>query len=84
VPCCPPLFACFRKPCGDCASCEGPHCKKVLVKKQVTEECMGWKCVVEEVVERVPYTVYRKVPCAPPLPIPAPGPLLPEGGAHPK
>lgn len=77
VPKCPSLFAYFRKGCAnDCADCEPPRYRRILVKKEVVEECLGWKCVVEEVVERVPYTVYRKVPCAP-APAPAMPPPLP-------
>lgn len=48
----------------DCASCKGPYQKNLLIKRMVVEEHPTTKCVVEEVVERVPCVVYRKVPCA--------------------
>lgn len=45
-----------------------PHCKsctrKQLVKKEV-EECAGYKCEVDKIVEKVPCKVYRIVPCGP-------------------
>jgi hypothetical protein len=53
---------------GDDCGCATPRTRRVLVKKEVTEECPSVKWVVEKVVEVVPYKVYRKVPCttAPP------------------
>lgn len=62
---CPNPLACLKHKgepacCGDCGK---PRTRKVLVKKEVVDECPGYKCVVEEVVERVPCVVYRKVRC---------------------
>lgn len=52
-----------------CPSCEGPLCRKQLVKREVVvDEICGTKCVVEKVVERVPYTVYHTLPCTTPCP----------------
>lgn len=48
-----------------CPQCDGPHCRKLLVKRLVDEPCPTLKCVTETIVEKVPVTVYRKVPCAP-------------------
>jgi hypothetical protein len=48
---------------GDCPECSGPYCRKLLVKRLVDEPCPGMKCITEKIVERVPVTVYRKVPC---------------------
>ncbi len=71
LPTCPGLL-CHRtheKPCDGCPpgtahpGCGKPACRRVLVKKEVTIDCPGYKRVVEDVVERVPYTVWRKVPC---------------------
>ena len=55
----PPLLSLFHKDCcDDCALCECPRYKRVLLKKEVVcEEICGMKCVVEEVVERVPCRV---------------------------
>ncbi|MBI3860555.1 MAG: hypothetical protein HY290_01520 [Planctomycetia bacterium] len=54
--------------CGDaeiCTECECcPRYRRVLVKREVVEKKEGFKCVVEEEKERVPYTVYERVPCA--------------------
>lgn len=52
-------------------TCDKPRRRKVLVKKEVVEECPTFRCVVESVVERVPYKVYRKVPCPAPAAMPA-------------
>lgn len=50
--------------CGcSCGVCGKPRTKRVLMKKFVTVEQPTCKCVVECIVERVPYTVYRKVRC---------------------
>jgi hypothetical protein len=51
----------------DC-HCAGPYCRKLLVKRQIDEPCLGTKCVTELIVEKVPVTILRKVPCtdAPP------------------
>src|SRR4051794_27635114 len=38
-----------------CPNCEGPFCRKQLVKRQIEEEC-GTKCVIEKIVDRVPVT----------------------------
>ena len=72
----PPLFSHHGKDCCDiccepCAECDCPRYKKVLLKKEIVcEEICGTKCVVEEVVERVPCRVCRPCPkctqCAPP------------------
>jgi hypothetical protein len=63
-PGCPNLL----RRCGDaeaCTECECcPRYKRVLVKREIVEKKEGFKCVVEEEKERVPYTVYRRVPCA--------------------
>jgi hypothetical protein len=58
---------CAKKGCCETAPC--PTCadvvrKRKLVKKLIVEEKAGHKWVVEMQVERVPHTVYRKVPCA--------------------
>ena len=55
-------FGCCSDGCDDCAKCRGPFCKKLLVKREVVEECPTMKCVVETIVEKVPCTTYRKVP----------------------
>lgn len=47
---------------ADC-HCAGPYCRKLLVKRQVDEPCPGMKCVTELIVEKVPVTIFRKVPC---------------------
>lgn len=49
-----------HKTCNDCGT---PRCKRLLVKKEITEECPTTKCIVEKVIERVRYTVWRKVRC---------------------
>lgn len=71
----------LRGGCGDCsgepacAACAHPRCRGNLVKKLVQESHPTTKCVVEEVIERVPFKVYRKVPCSGgPIPASAPGP----------
>lgn len=63
----------------DCPNCTGPFCRKLLVKRQIDEPCQTLKCVTELITERVPVTVYRKVPCdsarpevLPVMPTPAP------------
>ena len=43
----------------------GTPTRTILRKRIVTKEVPSTKCVVECVVETVPYTVYRKVPCPP-------------------
>jgi hypothetical protein len=48
---------------GKCQQCDGPFCRKQLVKREVLEPCPTMKCVIETIVERVPVKVYRKVPC---------------------
>jgi hypothetical protein len=48
-----------------CPSCEGPFCRKQLVKRAVICEEPTTKCVVEKIVEHVPCTVWKKVACAP-------------------
>jgi hypothetical protein len=58
--CCKAKGHCAEQPCPECGK---PRCKKRLVKREVVEERPRYKCVVECVVEKVPYTVYRKVPC---------------------
>jgi hypothetical protein len=55
---------------GHCPNCDGPYCRKKLVKMQIDEPCPTMKCVTETIVERVPVKVYRKVPCAAPEAIP--------------
>jgi hypothetical protein len=65
--------------CQSCSRCDRPMTKNLLVKRKVVEETITTKCVVETVVERVPYVIYHKVPCAtpgaaPPLPEPLPRP----------
>lgn len=65
----------LRGGCTDCSgepacpTCSRPRTRGNLVKKLVQESHPTTKCGVEEVVERVPFKVYRKVPC------PARGPL---------
>jgi len=53
---------CDGAPCPDCGKV---RTRTVLLKKFVTVEEPTCKCVVEKVIERVPYTVYHKVPCRP-------------------
>lgn len=76
---CPcPLYGVHSCQGACCAQCEAPRCKKVLLKKEIEEEVHGFKCVVECVVERVPYKVYRRVPCPTPgAPGPATAPVAP-------
>lgn len=79
----PPFFSHHGRDCCDtccqpCAECDCPRYKKVLLKKEIVcEEICGTKCVVEEVVERVPCRVCRPCPkcsqCAPPCTQPTPG-----------
>jgi hypothetical protein len=57
------LFGC-KEECGSRISCGTPQCRKLLVKKEVVEECPTVKCVVEHVLERIPCKVYRLVPVA--------------------
>jgi hypothetical protein len=59
---------------GPCPTCGKVRTRKVLMKKFVTCEEPITRCEVECVVERIPYTVYRKVPCGAIAPetIPAP------------
>lgn len=68
---------CVRKglSCGDCEkclTCQGPHCRKILVKTEVTCEEPTTKCVVEKIVELVPCKVWKKVPCTTTTTLPAP------------
>lgn len=65
--------------CGSCAACKGPYSRKVLVKTEITTEEPTTKCVVERIVETVPYKVMCKVPVGA-----AQGPRPPEqgGGKH--
>jgi hypothetical protein len=50
--------------CEECGGTAKVRTRRLLVKRFVTEECPSTKWVVESVVERVPYKVYHKVPCA--------------------
>lgn len=67
VPYCKPRCPNPFKRWGDneeCTECEcEPRCKRVLVKREVVETKAGYKCVVEEEKQLVPYTVLRRVPC---------------------
>lgn len=74
----PPFLSLFHHQCCDeCVECACPRYKKVLVKKEIVcAEICGTKCVIEEVVERVPCRVCG-TPCPqcaaaglPPLPTP--------------
>ncbi len=47
---------------GSCQHCQGPYCRKQLVKFQI-DDCPTMKCVTETITEVVPVKVYRKVPC---------------------
>jgi hypothetical protein len=73
---------------GACAACSGPYRRELLLKKQIEYQC-GTKCVVEMVQEKVPYTVWKKVPCpsqeAPSRqgPIQRPGPERTTGFSEP-
>lgn len=49
---------------GHCPQCNGPYCRKLLVKRQIDEPCSTMKCVTETIVEKIPVTIYKKVPCA--------------------
>ncbi len=60
-----PVLAGQQPGCGTCAGCKGPYPRKVLVKTQITTEEPTTKCVVEKVVELVPYTVKNKAPSGP-------------------
>lgn len=43
------------EPCGTpCPTCDKPRCRRVLVKKFVTEEKPTTKCIVDTVTEKVP------------------------------
>jgi hypothetical protein len=56
----PPLCSHFHHSdcCDECAQCDCPRYKKVLLKKEIVcEEICTTKCVVEEFVERVPCRV---------------------------
>lgn len=44
-------------------TCSGPYQRTLLIKRLVTTEVPTTKCIVEEVVERVPCVV-KKAPCA--------------------
>jgi hypothetical protein len=76
----PPLFSHHKHDCCDeCPECDRPRYKKLLLKKEIVcEEICGTKCVIEEVVERVPCRVCRPRPhcsqavpgCAQPAPAP--------------
>jgi hypothetical protein len=76
----PSLFSHFKHDCcDDCPECDCPRYKKVLLKKEIVcKEVCGTKCLIEEVVERVPCRVCRPCPhcahatpgCA--LPVPPP------------
>jgi hypothetical protein len=52
---------CFNS-CPTQPACCPPICRLLLVKKEVVSECPSWKCVVEQVPEQVPCTIYKKVP----------------------
>lgn len=47
----------------ECDQCEPVRMRRVLVKREVVQECPTYKCVVETVREVVPVKVYRAVPC---------------------
>lgn len=66
---------------NECASCEGPYCRKQLVKKLVICKEPTTKCVVEKIMEKVPCTVYRKVPCDEKATPAASAESLPKGAA---
>jgi len=68
-PCRLPAWCGLAEPAG-CPTCAEPYRRRLLVKKEVVEEQPSCKWVVETTVEKVPYTVYHKVPC-------------PQPGAHP-
>jgi hypothetical protein len=75
--------------CASCMQCDRPMNRNLLIKRQVVEECPTTKCVIETVVEKVPYVVHRKVPCGPdgkPLVVPGgvPPGVLPEPIPAPK
>ncbi|MCS6897762.1 MAG: hypothetical protein NZM29_07280, partial [Nitrospira sp.] len=60
------LHGTLENSCSSCQpsmQCDRPMSKNVLIKRKVVEEVKTQKCVVETVVERVPYTIRRKVPC---------------------
>ena len=61
-------FRCGQDDCGKdaggiCPKCKGPYPRKILVKTEITCEEPTMECVIEKVVETVPCTVWRKVPC---------------------
>jgi hypothetical protein len=44
--------------CGNhCLTCEKPRCRRILVKKIITEEVPTTKCVVENGTQTVPCTI---------------------------
>ncbi len=57
------LFKRHNDCCETCPSCDGPFCRIKLIKKEVVCEEPTTKCVVERVVDKVAYTVRKKVPC---------------------
>ena len=66
---------CGRKSCDSTIpNCEGPYCRKQLVKRLIEEEC-GTRCVIEKIVEKVPIAVCPPGGCpgglAPIGPVPA-------------
>jgi hypothetical protein len=63
----PPLLSLLHHQCCDeCPECECPRYKRVLLKKEVVcAEVCEMKCVVEEIVERVPCRACASCPhCA--------------------
>jgi hypothetical protein len=76
----PPLFSRHKHDCCDaCPECDCPRYKKVLLKKEIVcEEICGTKCVIEEVIERVPCHVCRPCPhCSSAVPRASAAPLPP-------
>lgn len=51
---------CDCRGCQSCQNCQGPYYRPQLKKMQIEMNC-GWKCVVEYVKYKVPYTAWRKV-----------------------
>jgi hypothetical protein len=67
-------------PDGQCdrgVRCSRPMTKNLLVKREVETECQEIRCKIETVVERIPCTVWRKVPCPPAVVRPLPQPARP-------
>jgi hypothetical protein len=68
LPCCtcPKCGCCAEDGC--CVKCGKPCCRAPLIKRLEYDYIPITKCEVECTVEKVPYKVYRKVPCGQAVP----------------